>query len=194
MSPAVYFPHTQMPAPLSVLIASRRGVESLTPEIRRALVDIGLWSAPVLGLSSMDERIGASFSSARFQVLLIAAFAGAALLLAGVGLYGTLAFAVRSRTRELGIRMALGATEREIVELVFRQALRVLVVGLGIGLVAALGLTRLLQGFLYRVSPIDPLAFGGALLVIVAVVFAAALRPAARAARVDPMASMRASM
>ena len=192
MLPAVYRPYTQTPAPMSVLVASHRDVASLTPEIRRALVESGLWSAPLVGFSSMHDRIGRSFSAQRFQLLLIGMFAGVALLLAGVGLYGTLTFAVRSRTRELGIRMAMGATQRQIVDLVLRQGLRVLAVGLGVGLVAALGLTRLLQGFLYRVSPIDPLAFLGAMVVVVVVVLTAALRPAGRAARVDPVASMRA--
>ena len=192
IQPAVYRPYTQTPAPMSVLIASRRDVASLTPEIRRALVEVGLWSAPVLGFSSMQDRIGRSFSAPRFQLLLIGMFAGVALLLAGIGLYGTLTFAVRSRTRELGIRMAMGATQRQIVDLVLRQGLRVLGIGLGVGVIAALGLTRLLQGFLYRISPIDPLSFLGAVLVVVVVVLTAALRPAGRAARVDPVASMRA--
>ena len=192
MLPAFYRPHTQMPAAMSVLVASRRDVASLAPEIRRSLVDIGLWSAPVVGMSSMRERIGASFSTPRFQLLLIGTFAGVAVLLAGIGLYGTLTYTVRSRTRELGIRMAMGASQRQVFELVLRQGVRVLVGGLTVGLVGAAGLTRLLQGFLYRVSPIDPLAFGAALLVLVVVVLAAALRPAGRATRVDPIASMRA--
>jgi predicted permease len=192
MLPAVYLPYTQAPAPMGVLVASRRDPASLTPEIRRALVDVGLWSAPVLGMSSMEERIGKSLSAPRFQLLLIGMFAGVAVLLAGIGLYGTLAFAVRSRTRELGIRMAMGATQRQIFDLVLAQGLRVLAVGLGVGTVAAVGLTRLLRGFLYRVSPIDPLAFLGAVVVLATVVLVAALRPAGRAARVDPMASMRA--
>ena len=190
--PAFYRPHTQMPAAMNVLVASRREAESLAPEIRRALVDIGLWSAPVLGLSSMRERIGASLSTPRFQLVLIGTFAGVAVLLAGIGLYGTLAYTVRSRTRELGIRMAMGASQRQVFELVLRQGGRVLAVGLTVGLIGALGLTRLLQGFLYRVSPIDPLAFAAALLVLVVVVLTAAVRPAGRAARVDPIASMRA--
>jgi putative ABC transport system permease protein len=192
MLPAFYRPHTQMPAAMSVLVTSRRDVGNLAPEVRRALVDIGLWSAPVLGMSSMRERIGASLSAPRFQLLLIGTFAGVAVLLAGIGLYGTLTYTVRSRTRELGIRMAMGASQRQVFELVLRQGIRVLAVGLTVGVVGALGLTRLLQGFLYRVSPVDPVAFAAALLVLVVVVLTAAVRPAGRAARVDPMASIRA--
>jgi putative ABC transport system permease protein len=190
--PAIYLSHTQTPAAINVLAVTRRSPEELAPEIRRTLAQAGLGRWPVLGISSMQARIGESLSAPRFQLLLIAAFAGAAVLLAAVGLYGTLTFTVRSRTRELGIRMAMGATQRQIFELVLGQALRVLVVGLTAGLIGAVGLTRLLQGFLYRVSPIDPTAFLVALVVVVVAVVAAALRPAGRAARVDPIASIRA--
>ena len=189
---AIYLPHTQAPSILNVLVATRREPDQLAQEIRRALVEVGLWSAPVLGFSTMRERIGSSLSAPRFQLLLVAAFAGAAVLLAAIGLYGTLSFTVRSRTRELGIRMAMGATPRQIFELVLGQGARVLAIGLTAGLAGALGLTRLLQGVLYRVSPIDPVAFLIALVIIVVSVVVAALWPAGRAARVDPLASMRA--
>ena len=191
VKPAVYLPHTQVPGLLNVLVATNRDPARFEQEIRRSLVEIGLWNAPVMGFSSMEARIDESLSAPRFQLLLIASFAGVAVLLAAIGLYGTLAFTVRSRTRELGIRMAMGATRRQIFELVLRQGIRVLVVGLTVGLAGAIGLTRLLQGFLYRVSPIDPLALFGALTIVVVAVLVAAVRPAGRAARVDPMASIR---
>jgi putative ABC transport system permease protein len=190
--PAVYVPHTQLFAPLNVLVATRRDPQELARELRRSVAEAGLWSAPLLGLSSMETRIGKSLSAPRFQLLLIGAFAGAAVLLAAIGLYGTLAFTVRSRTREIGIRIAMGASRRQIFDLVLRQGGSVLALGLAIGLVGALGLTRLLRGFLYRVSPIDPVGFVGAMAIVVIAVLLAALRPAGRAARVDPMASMRA--
>ena len=192
LQPAIYLPHTQAPSVLNVLVATRRDPDQFAREVRHSLVELGLWSAPVLGFTTMRERIGSSLSAPRFQLLLIGAFAGAAVLLAAIGLYGTLAYTVRSRTRELGIRMAMGAAPRQIVELVLGQGVRVLAIGLTAGLAGALGLTRLLQGFLYRVSPVDPAAFLGALLIIVVAVLLAALRPARRAARVDPLASMRA--
>jgi putative ABC transport system permease protein len=191
MQPAIYVPHTQAYAPLNVLAATRREPEALGPEIRRSLMEAGLRMAPVLGIGSMHARIGDSLSTPRFQLVLIGGFAGVAVLLAAIGLYGTLAFSVRSRMREIGIRMAMGATRGQIFELVMRQSLQVLGAGLGVGLVAALGLTRLLRGFLYRVSPIDPVAFAVGLLIVVAAVLVASIRPAGRAARVDPMSSMR---
>jgi predicted permease len=191
MQPAIYVPYTQAFAPLNVLAATRRDQEALGPEIRRSLAEAGLRMAPVLGVTSMQNRIAESLSTPRFQLLIIAAFAGVAVLLAAIGLYGTLAFTVRSRVREIGIRMAMGATQRQIFELVMRQSGRVLGAGLTAGLLAALGLTRLLQGFLYRVSPLDPLAFLVALLIVVVAVVIASIHPAGRAARVDPNSSMR---
>jgi len=108
-----------------------------------------------------------------------------------IGLYGTLAFTVRSRTKELGIRMAMGAGRRTIYGLVMKQGMIVLGIGLAAGLTGAIGLTRLLQGFLFRVRPIDPPAFLIAIAVMSAAVLVAALLPAARAARIDPMSSIR---
>jgi putative ABC transport system permease protein len=189
--PAVYLAHTQMPAPMQVLLHTEREAKELASDIKRAIAGIGLWSAPVLHLSSMNDRIVASRSAPRFQVMLIAAFAGAAVVLAAIGLYGTLTFSVRSRTRELGIRMAMGASRRQIQELVLWQSASVLAIGLGAGLVGALSLTRMLQVFLYRISPIDPLAFLGAMFVVALAVLIATLRPARRASRVDPMTSIR---
>jgi hypothetical protein len=191
MQPAIYVPHTQAFAPLTVLAATRRDPEALAPEIRRSLMDAGLRMAPVLGIASMRARIADSLSTPRFQLALIGGFAGVAVLLAAIGLYGTLAFSVRSRGREIGIRMAMGATQQQIVGLVVRQSVQVLGAGLGVGLVAALALTWLLRGFLYRVSPVDPVAFVAGLLIVVVAVLVASIRPAGRAARVDPMVSMR---
>ena len=191
MQPAIYVPHTQAFAPLNVLVATRRDPEALGPEIRRSLAQAGLRMAPVLGISSMQKRIAESLSTPRFQLMMIGAFAGVAMLLAAIGLYGTLAFTVRSRVREIGIRMAMGATQRQIFELVMRQSAQVLGAGLTAGLLAALGLTRLLEGFLYRVSPLDPAAFTIGLLIVVLTGAVASILPAGRAARVDPMASMR---
>jgi len=174
-----------------VLAATQRDPGALAPEIRRSLMDAGLRMAPVLGIAAMRARIADSLTTPRFQLALIGGFAGVAVLLAAIGLYGTLAFSVRSRVREIGIRMAMGATRRQVVDLVVRQSVQVLFAGLGVGLVAAIGLTQLLRGFLYRVSPVDPLAFVAGLVVVVIAVLVASIRPAGRAARVDPMVSMR---
>jgi predicted permease len=192
MLPAVYMPHTQMPAMMVLTASTRRDPEDLARDLRRALGAAGLWSAPVIGVSSAQSRIDKSLAAPRFQLLLIAAFAGTAVLLAAIGLYGTLAFTVRSRTRELGIRLAMGATQRQIFDLVLRQGFHVLAIGMTVGVIGSLALTSLLRGFLYRVSPLDPTAFLAALVLVAAAVLVAAVRPARRAASVDPIASIRA--
>ena len=191
MLPAVYLPYTQVPSMMVLMASTRRAPEDIAQDLRRALSAAGLKTAPVLNVSSIATRIDRSLAAPRFQLLLVGAFAGTAVLLAAIGLYGTLAFTVRSRTREMGIRMAMGATQRQIFDLVLRQGFQVLAVGMTAGILGALGLTSLLRRILYRVSPLDPGAFLLALLVVVVAVFVAAIRPARRASKVDPIASIR---
>ena len=190
IGPAIYVPYTQTHGAPHVLVASDRDPAALGTDIRRAVGRAG-FPFPVSELSTMESRIEASRAGPRFQLLLIGAFAGAALALSAIGLYGTLAFTVRSRTKELGIRMAMGAGRRTIYGLVMKQGMIVLGIGLAAGLIGAIGLTRLLQGFLFRVRPIDPPAFLIAIAVMAAAVLVAAMLPAARAARIDPMSSIR---
>jgi predicted permease len=189
--PAVYLPHTQAPAVLNVVAVTRRDPEGLMPDLRRALAEEGMWNAPVLGLMTLEARVGRALASPRFQMLLIAAFAGVAVLLAAIGLYGTLSYSVRSRTRELGIRMAMGASEQQILGLVWRQGMRVMLFGLVAGLAGAFVLTRVMRGLLFRISTTDPVAFAAALAAIVVAVVVASLWPARRAARLDPMSTIR---
>jgi ABC-type antimicrobial peptide transport system permease subunit len=116
---------------------------------------------------------------------------GLAILLAGIGLYGVLAHNVARRTREIGIRMAIGATQRAVMTAVVVGAVRLTLVGAGLGLAAALGVTRFLAFLLYGVSPLDPATFAGMVILLAAVGVAAAAVPAARAARVDPVEALR---
>jgi len=191
IGPAVYVPYTQFGGgEANVVIRSDRDPGDLSMAIRRAVAQAG-FQFPVSEISTMSERIDRSHATARFQTFLISAFAGAALLLSAVGLYGTLVFSVRSRTKELGVRMAMGADRRIIYRLVIGQGFAVLGAGLVVGLFGALAVARLLERLLYRVKPMDPLAFGIAVAVLAAAVLLAALRPAWLAARVDPLASIR---
>ena len=191
IAPAIYVPHTQQWASVHILVQSPRDPASLGGDLRRAVAQTGYSQMPLRDLSTMEARIAVTQANPRFQLLLIGAFAAAALLLSSVGLYGTLAFTVRSRVKELGIRMAMGADQGMIYRLVLRHGLLVLGIGLAVGLTGALGVTQLLQGFLYRVSPADPLAILGAVGVTAVAVLLAALRPARRAARIDPVESIR---
>jgi ABC-type antimicrobial peptide transport system permease subunit len=139
----------------------------------------------------MNEVIAESLAQRRFAMIVLAAFAGAALLLASLGIYGVVSYMVGQRTQELGIRVALGATRRDIMRLVLAHGLKMTLVGVVVGLVAAFGLTRLIRTMLYGVGATDPATFAiiAVLLTIVAVV--ACYLPARRATKVDPLTALR---
>ena len=133
-----------------------------------------------------------AMAPARFAMALLAAFSSVALLLSAVGLYGVIAYAVTQRTREVGIRLALGATPRSVTSLVVRSGLNVTGVGVILGVAAAVGGTRVLSGMLYGVSPGDPMTFAAIVALVVAIALTACYVPARRAARIDPTEALRA--
>ena len=139
----------------------------------------------------MQEQIDRTTSAQRVAVTLLGAFGGLALLLAAVGLYGVMSYAVSQSARELGLRMALGADAGTVLRLVLSQGLALTAAGIVIGAFAALGWTRLIGDLLFHVSPYDPLAFGSAFVVMAAASFAACLIPAWRATRTDPVRALR---
>jgi len=145
----------------------------------------------VSNLRPAGELVSGAIARQRFSMLLLLAFGGLALVLAGVGVYGVLAYTVSQRTRELGIRVALGAHAGAVRALVLRQGLGVALVGLVLGLVGALALSRLLGAVLYEVSPTDPLALASAAGVLGGVAAIACLIPAVRATRVNPVEALR---
>ncbi|MGE5098904.1 MAG: FtsX-like permease family protein, partial [Deltaproteobacteria bacterium] len=140
---------------------------------------------------TMREQVGRTTSPQRAAVALLEVFGGLALLLAAIGLYGVMSYAVSQSTRELGLRMALGAGVSSVLRLVLRRGLVLTSAGIALGAVAAIGLTRLLGDLLYGVSPRDPLAFGAALAVMVLASMTACLIPAWRATRIDPLLALR---
>ena len=148
-------------------------------------------SQPVSKVRTMDEVMDASVSAPRFRTLLLGLFGLAALFLAAIGIYGVMSYSVSQRTREIGIRMALGAPQSEVIKLVLRQGLALTLGGLSIGLLGALGLTRLVSGMLYEVRPTDPLTFAGVALLLTAIALLANYIPARRATKVDPMVALR---
>lgn len=139
----------------------------------------------------MQERVQESLARRRFSMLMLGLFAALALLLATVGIYGVMSYLVAQNVREIGIRMALGSTRRGILGLVLRQGMRLTLAGVGIGLLGAFAITRLMSSLLFGVGAMDPLTFGAIATLLSAVALMATYVPAQRAARVDPMISLR---
>jgi putative ABC transport system permease protein len=140
---------------------------------------------------TMTDVIAGSLAAQRFSTIVLDAFAAAALLLASVGTYGVISYLVGQRTRELGIRLALGAQRSDVVRLVVSHGMKMALSGVALGLVAAFGLTRLLTEMLYGVSATDPATFAGLATMLTAVALLACLVPAMRATRVDPIVALR---
>jgi putative ABC transport system permease protein len=160
--------------------------EGIRAEIRRTAPDL-----PIQTTVTMDEAVAASVAPPRFRMWLLALFAASATLIATCGIYGLMAYAVTQRRREIGVRMALGAERRDVLRLVLMRALRIVVVGVVVGLAGAAGVTRVLQRFLFGVTPTDPIAFTVVTLLLMAVGLLAAWLPARRATRIDPCAALR---
>jgi predicted permease len=190
--PEIYIPHEQN-AYLEMNLAVRTAgpPAELVPAVRAAVFESDP-EQPIHSLVTMDELLSRSSARDRLAALLLAALAGLAVSLAAAGLYALQAFAVSRRRAEIGVRMALGARRREVAGLVLRDALGTALPGALAGLLLALGLARAVEGLLFGVSPLDPIALGGAALAMVAVALAAAAIPAARAAGIDPSQALRA--
>jgi putative ABC transport system permease protein len=139
----------------------------------------------------MEQLIGRSIAPQRFNLSLLSLFAALGLLLAAVGIYGVMAYSVSQRTHEFGIRMALGAQTRDVLKLIMRQGMMQALIGVGIGLIASLTLTRLMKSLLFGVSPTDPLTFALIALLLTTVALLACYIPARRAARVNPLTALR---
>jgi ABC-type antimicrobial peptide transport system permease subunit len=161
--------------------------DGVRAEIRRAAPDL-----PIESTVTMDEALAASVAQPRFRTVLLGLFATTATLIATCGLYGLMAYSVAQRRREIGVRMALGATRRDVLRLVLTRAFRIVVAGLIVGLAGAVGVTRVLQTFLFGVTPTDPLVFTIVTLLLLAVGLMAAWLPARRATRIDPWSALRA--
>jgi putative ABC transport system permease protein len=165
--------------PSAMAAAVRDVVHSLKPE------------QPVANVATMDDVVAKSLSQARFSMMLLGIFAGLALVLSAVGIYGVMAYVVAKRTREMGIRLAMGAQTGDLLRLVMRQGGRLAGVGVALGIAAAFGMMRLMSSMLYGVSAEDPLTFAGVAIFLMAVALAACYLPARRATRVDPMIALR---
>jgi putative ABC transport system permease protein len=191
----MYLPYRQADLVLPVFqlsIVLRTAGEPLlqAAALRSALAEIDP-NQPLVKVRTMEENIATSVAQPRFRTWLIGIFAGIALILAAVGVYGVMSYTVTQRTNEIGVRVTLGAQRQEIYRIIVGEGLRFALLGVGVGLAAALALTRLLQSFLFGVSAYDPMTFAGVAILLILVALAASFFPARRATRVDPMVALR---
>jgi predicted permease len=190
---ALYVPGAQLP---DVETVAGFVVRTQTPEyasaaaIQGAIEKMNSEQVP-FDFESMDQAISDSLASRRFAMILLAAFAGFALVLSSIGIYGVISYVVGRRTHEIGIRLAMGAQRRDVLRLVLGQGMRLALFGVATGLLAALGLTQLMSSILYGVSATDPLTFGAVAIVLLGVALTACCIPARRAMRVDPTVALR---
>ena len=192
----IYAPHGQplfgVFAPRDMTLAVRTSLDpaSVTSAIREQVFAIDK-DLPLYNIATMEQLVSNSVAQPRLNLSLLAAFAALALVLSAVGVYGVMAYAVTQRTHEIGIRMALGAMPRDVLKQVLAEGGRLVLVGLSLGIIAALALTRLMASLLFAVKPNDPLTLGVAAGLLAFVALAACYLPARRATRVDPMVALR---
>jgi putative ABC transport system permease protein len=186
-----YLPLAQSPRPFFALVVRTAGDPlQLAATVERTMHSIDK-DLPVFGIRSMDQLLGNSMAQRRLTLTLLVSFAVLALLLAAVGIYGVISYSVRQRTHELGIRMALGATARDVLKLILSQGMKLALLGVGIGLLAAFALTRLMEKLLFKVDATDPLTFVVIAVGLLLVALLACLVPARRATQVDPLIALR---
>jgi putative ABC transport system permease protein len=198
--PAVYVPIAQTrdglmsllnrSYPMTWVIRTEIAGSSLSTDIQREL-EIASGGLPLGNIRSMDQLVFTSTERNKFNMTLLSLFAGVALLLAAIGVYGLTAYSVQQRTHEIGIRMALGAEPSDVLSVVLRDGLLPCLIGITVGIVGALMMSRLLKSMIFEVSPIDPLTFGSVAVLLASVAFVACWFPARRATRVDPVVALR---
>jgi putative ABC transport system permease protein len=187
----LYMTHAQAPDPgMTIAVRSSADAAAMAAAVRRETQALDR-DLPVFDIKSLEQRLDESSSRRRLTVFLLGIFASVAVLLAAVGIYGVMSYSVTQRTHEIGIRMALGARTADVVHLVLRQGMTLAILGVAVGVVASLALTKLIKAMLFRVSPSDPATFAEVALSLAVVALVACYVPARRATRVDPMIALR---
>jgi len=190
-SPALYYQMAWRVWPLmDLVVRTDMPPPTLLPMVRQKVHELDV-ELPVATVRTMEEWVASSATQPRLSASLVGAFAAVALLIAAIGIYGVLAYSVTQRTREIGLRLALGARADGVVRLIVREGMTIAAAGIGAGLLAAVGLTRAVQSLVYGVAPRDPRTFAGVAGVLAAVALLACLLPARRASRVDPIVALR---
>jgi predicted permease len=194
MKPGMYFSYAQTPTtwavPDNLVVRSSGRPEDLVESVRRIIARIDP-DQPVSAIRTMEDILDLDVADRQQQMVLLGAFAGLALLLASIGLYGVLSYAVTQRRRELGLRIALGASTASVMRMVVRRGLSLTGVGLAIGVALAWAATRAMRNLLYGVAAADPQTFVAVVALLATIALAACYLPARRAARVDPIAALR---
>ena len=187
----MYLPYQQSPwMAMTIVVRSSSAAQPLVAAVREKITELDP-DLPLTGILPMEKVVSVSVGQPRLITGLVGGFAGFALLLAALGIYGVMAYSVSQRSHEMGIRMALGAVPRDIFRLVVGQGMRLVLVGIALGFLASLGLTRLLATLLFGTSANDPITFGAVAILLVGVAMAACYLPARRATRVDPLIALR---
>jgi ABC-type antimicrobial peptide transport system permease subunit len=195
----MYVPQAQLPdaanalnvriTPMAWVVRTRVAPFTLSGAIQEQLRQ--MTGLPVSDVRTMDEVVSRSTSRQRFNMLLMTVFGSSALLLAAIGIYGLMAYSVQQRTQEIGIRLALGADAGDVKRMIVLQGMRLAIVGVGVGLASAFGLTRFIASILYDVKAWDPLVFVSVPVLLAAVALLAVWLPAGRASRVSPIIALR---
>jgi putative ABC transport system permease protein len=189
--PTVYMPLPELIYPFMTLVLRTDGdPASLAPAVRRAIREIDP-DQPISDVRTMHQVMAEWVGRDRFNTLLLAVFAGLATLLAAVGIFGVMSYSVTLRTREIGLRMALGAQPGEVLKVILKQGLVLTAIGIVLGVAGALALTRLMSGLLFEVGSTDPATFAAIVLLFAFVALIACYLPARRATRVNPLIALR---
>ena len=175
---------------IGMVVRTSGNPEAFTSALRQASTKFDSGQV-VYDFTPMTKIVSDSIATQRFTMILLEIFSGLALVLSSVGIYGVISYLVGQRTHEIGIRMALGAQRRDVVRMVLGEGLRVALLGVVVGIVAALGLTRLLTQMIFGVRTVDPLTFAGVAILLTFVAMVACYIPARRAMRVDPIVALR---
>lgn len=187
-----YAPTTQLPQEeMTVVVRTTSGAATIAKELRRAVAEVAP-QLPLSDMQTMTQRASTATAKNRFRAMLLTAFALAALLLAAIGIYGVLSSAVTARTREIGIRIALGAERARVQQLVIGEGVGLVAAGIIIGLAGAFAGARVLRTFLFDLSPNDPVTYAAIVVVLGVTAAVASWVPARRASRVDPVIALRA--
>ena len=189
----IFFPLAQradMAHGVTLIVRSRLATDSLTATVRGAVASIDA-DRPIFGVITLDQAVTESFATHRLATVLLGFFAAVAITLASIGLYAIMAYSVTQRTREIGIRMALGARPTDILRMALTEGSRLAVAGLCVGIVAAIAATRLMRSLVFDISTSDPLTFGLTAALLASVALVASYVPARRATRIDPMIALR---